>query len=201
MSAVPDLVVVPVGGANFGSLARAFERVGATPRFSAEPADLRRASHVVLPGVGAAAAAMPALRSQRLAELLAGLRVPLLGICLGMQLLFEHSAEGDVTLLGLLPGRVERLPAAPSWPHMGWTTLAATAAGHGHPLLAGIDADDWFYFVHGYAVPPAPATLASADHGGAFSALVGAGNRLGVQFHPEKSAAAGRRLLRNFLDL
>jgi glutamine amidotransferase len=189
-------VIVAAGGANYGSLREACRRIGVDADVSDEPARILAASHVVLPGVGAAAQAMDTLCARGLDRVLRTLRQPLLGICLGMQLLYEHSAEGDVEGLGLLPGRVRRLPAAPRWPHMGWNTLAPRVATH--PLLQGIDRDDWFYFVHGYAADDDDTTLAAADHGGSFAALVARGNVHGAQFHPEKSAAAGRRLLANF---
>ena len=165
---------------------------------TAAPAAIRAASHVILPGVGAAAPAMRELRASGLDRVIAGLTQPLLGICLGMQLLFDGLAEGGVAGLGLLPGRVERLPAAPRWPHMGWNTLAATRP---HPLLAGIGDDDWFYFVHGYAVAAGPDTIARSEHGLPFAAAVARDNVAGMQFHPEKSAAAGRRVLANFFAL
>ena len=156
------------------------------------------ATHVILPGVGAAGHAMGALRTRGLDRALARIQQPLLGICLGMQLLFEHSEEDDADGIGLLPGTVERLPPAPSWPHMGWNTLDASAA---HPLLDGVTDDDWFYFVHGYAAAPGASTLAKTQHGGAFAAVVARDNVHGVQFHPEKSGGAGRRVLSNFFAL
>ena len=196
---VPDVVVVPVGGANFGSLRRALQRLGVAPRFSSEEREVRAASHVILPGVGSAGAAMQSIRALGVDRWLPTIAQPLLGICLGMQLLFEHSAEGDCPTLGLLPGRVQRLPAEPVWPHMGWNRLRL--AGTDAPLLRGIGERDWFYFVHGYAVAEADVTLASSESGIAFSAVVGRGNVFGTQFHPEKSAQAGRRVLENFLSL
>jgi glutamine amidotransferase len=192
-------VIVAAGGANYGSLVEACRRIGVDAELSDDPARIGTATHVILPGVGAAAQAMRALRARGLDRKLRTLRQPLLGICLGMQLLYEHSAEGDVEGLGLLPGRVRRLPAAPRWPHMGWNTLTPRVASH--PLLQGIERGDWFYFVHGYAADDDDATLAAADHGGPFAALVARGHVHGTQFHPEKSAAAGRRLLTNFFAL
>lgn len=192
-------LIVAAGGANYGSLREACRRVGVDAELSDDPARVAAATHVILPGVGAAAQAMEALRTRSLDRALRKLRRPLLGVCLGMQLLYEHSAEGDVEGLGLLRGRVRRLPAAPRWPHMGWNTLAPRVADH--PLLRGIGRDDWFYFVHGYAADEGETTLAAAAHGAPFAAVVARGHVHGAQFHPEKSAAAGRRLLTNFFAL
>lgn len=190
-------LIVAAGGANYGSLVQACRRLGVDAELSDDPVRIGAATHLILPGVGAAAQAMDTLRTRGLDRVLRTSRQPLLGICLGMQLLYEQSAEGDVEGLGLLPGRVRRLPAAPRWPHMGWNTLAPRVASH--PLLEGIGHDDWFYFVHGYAADADEATLATTGHGGPFAALVARGHVHGAQFHPEKSAAAGRRLLQNFL--
>ncbi len=194
-----QVVVVPVGGANFGSLRRALRRLDVEPVFTADRDQVEAASHVILPGVGSAGAAMQSIRALGVEQWLPQLRQPLLGICLGMQLLFEASEEGDCRTLGLLPGVVRRLPAEPVWPHMGWNRLhdIDTAA----PLLSGIDADDWFYFVHGYAASEHAVTLASSTSGAAFTAVTGRDNVFGTQFHPEKSAQAGRRVLQNFLAL
>ena len=234
-------VIIAAGGANYGSLREACRRVGVAAEISHDPASIMAATHVILPGVGAAAQAMQTLRERGLDRVLAALTQPLLGICLGMQLLFEHSEEAPradhpdrhhshpnptlegkgfrardpngfdrganpsladrntVACLGLLAGGVRRLPAAPRWPHMGWNTLQPHVPAH--PLLEGIDADDWFYFVHGYAAPAGAQTIARAEHGGTFAAVVAQRNIHGVQFHPEKSSACGRRLLRNFFGL
>jgi len=189
-------VIVAAGGANYGSLVEACRRIGVVPDVSDDSARIRSATHVILPGVGAAAQAMGTLRARGLDRVLRDLRQPLLGVCLGMQLLYERSAEGDVEGLGLLRGCVRRLPPAPRWPHMGWNTLQPRDTGH--PLLRDIGRDDWFYFVHGYAAADAADTLATAEHGAPFAAIVARGNVHGTQFHPEKSAAAGRRLLANF---
>lgn len=190
--------IVAAGGANYGSLREACRRVGVEAEIGDDPARMDAATHVILPGVGAAAHAMDELRARSLDRTFAKLTRPLLGICLGMQLLFERSEEGDVAGLGLLCGNVRRLPAAPSWPHMGWNTCAARSP---HALLRGVSSDDWFYFVHGYAAPPTEATLAETQHGEPFAAVVARRNVYGVQFHPEKSGAAGRRVLENFFAL
>lgn len=200
-----DVVLIDAGGANLGSVRYALERLEARVRVSADPAVIGAASRVILPGVGAAAAGMARLRELGLVEVIRALRQPLLGICLGMQLLYESSEEGDVECLGLLPGRVCRLlpgarrvdgPAV-RIPHMGWNRLRMVADS---PLLHGIDDGAQVYFVHGYAAPPGAAALATSSHGREFPAVVGDGLRFGAQFHPERSAAAGARLLRNFLS-
>jgi imidazole glycerol-phosphate synthase subunit HisH len=190
--------IIAAGGANHGSLREACRRLGVNAEIGDDPARIASASHVILPGVGAAGHAMRGLRERGLDRTLAKVSQPLLGICLGMQLLFEHSEEDDADGLGLLPGVVKRLAPAPSWPHMGWNTLDTISR---HPLLGGIDDDDWFYFVHGYAARADGAAVAGTRHGEAFAAVVARGNVHGVQFHPEKSAAAGRRVLDNFFAL
>lgn len=195
-----DVVIVDSGGANLASLGFALERLGARSRVSSDPATIVAAPRVLLPGVGSAGDAMQRLRSAGLDRVLPGLRQPLLGICLGMQLLFERSAEDDAAGLGILPGRVERLQAAPGRPvpHMGWNTLEPCSVD---PLLQDIPAGEHFYFVHSYAAHPSTTTLATADYGGPVVAVAGRDNFRGVQFHPERSGAAGAKLLANFLRL
>ena len=194
-----DVVVIGSCGSNLASLGFALKRLGVDAPVTEDPERVRRATHVILPGVGAAAPGMTRLSAAGLAEVVPSLTQPVLGICLGMQLLFERSEENDAEGLGLLEGRVRKLRAEPRWPHMGWNTLAPRAMPH--RLLDGIGDGDWFYFVHGYAAPPGAATLAETHHGDAFAAVVARENVHGVQFHPEKSAAAGRRLLANFFAL
>lgn len=191
-------VIIEAGGANFGSLMAACARIGVDAELTDSPDAIRNATHVILPGVGAAAQAMRSLRERGLDRVIASLTQPLLGICLGMQLLFERSDEGGVECLGVLPGEVRRLPAAPRWPHMGWNTIAATRP---HALFDGLGDADWFYFVHGYAAPASDAAIATSEHGAPFAAAVARNNVCGMQFHPEKSAAAGRRALANFFAL
>ena len=194
------VVIVDSGGANIASLEFALQRLQVPVTLSADAGEIRAASHVLLPGVGAAGDAMARLRANGLAQVIPRLTQPLLGICLGMQLLFESSAEGDTPCLGILPGRAQRLPPAAGRPvpHMGWNTLQPCAAS---PLLSGIECGAYAYFVHSYALPLSEATTASCDYGLAFSACVQRANFFGAQFNPERSAQVGARLLRNFLEL
>ena len=193
------VAVIDAGGANLGSVRYALERLGATPRIVRDAEGLCGVDRVILPGVGAAAPAMRLLRDRGFADALPALDVPLLGICLGMQLLFQRSEEGDVDGLGLLPGVVRRMVPAPGLrvPHMGWNRLRLRRAS---PLMAGIDDGAWAYFVHGYAVEPGADCVAEAEHGTALAAVVERGRVAGAQFHPERSGATGARLLRNFLE-
>jgi glutamine amidotransferase len=195
-----DTVIIDSGGANLASLQFAFERLGAKTRVSAEAAEITSAARVILPGVGSAGDAMTRLRKNGVADLLPSLTQPVLGICLGMQLLFERSEEGNTDCLGILPDEVKRLQPAQGRPvpHMGWNQLSPVRED---PLLEGISADDYVYFVHSFAVPVSDMTLASADYGIALSAIVRRGNFWGTQFHPERSAQTGARLLANFLRL
>ncbi|MGA2366726.1 MAG: imidazole glycerol phosphate synthase subunit HisH [Steroidobacteraceae bacterium] len=200
MSAAIDAVIIDSGGANLASLRYALDRLGARSAVSCDPALIAAAPRVLLPGVGAAADAMARLRSHGLDRLIPQLRAPVLGICLGMQLLFEHSAEGATSCLGVIAGSVERLRAAPGLPvpHMGWNTLELQRED---ALLDGLRNSDRFYFVHSFAAPINGCLLASVHYGEARCAIVRQHNFHGVQFHPERSSAAGARILRNFLEL
>ncbi len=195
-----DVVIIASGGANIASLQYALQRLGTASQVSADPDRIRAASHVILPGVGAAADAMVRLRQRQLHAVIPTLRQPVLGICLGMQLLFESSEEGQAACLGVIPGRAALLASAPGLPvpHMGWNTVEALRS---HPLLAGFKRGDYAYFVHSYALGVSEATIASTEYGGPFSACVQWRNFYGAQFHPERSAAVGARLLHNFLTL
>jgi glutamine amidotransferase len=190
---------VDSGGANIGSVRYALERLGVSAEMTADADTILAADRVILPGVGAAAPAMARLRQLDLVPLLRGLKQPLLGICLGMQLLFEGSEEGDVECLGLVPGRVRKMPpsAGVRVPHMGWNRLRPTRAD---PLLDGVADGAQAYFVHSFAAPVTGDCLASCEHGQPFSAMVRRGNVAGAQFHPERSGAVGARLLQNFLQ-
>lgn len=194
------LVIIDSGGANIASLRFAVERMGVDAELTTDRGRIRNATHVILPGVGAAADCMSRLESAGLVDTIAELQQPFLGICVGMQLLFESSEEGDVNCLGLLPGRVRRFPDREGLPvpHMGWNNLEIT---HPTPLLRDFSANDYVYFVHSYAAPVSENTLAVTNYGEEFSAVVQRGNVFGAQFHPERSARAGARLIQNFLQL
>lgn len=194
------VVLVDAGGTNIGSVRYALQRLGADAALTADAAAIRAADKVILPGVGAAGPGMARLRELGLVDVLRSLEQPVLGVCLGMQLLCAHSEESDTECLGLIPAPVRRFVEAPGLrvPHMGWNGLSIRRE---HPLLAGLDDGEQAYFVHSYAVPVGDWTLATADYGGAFSAVIAHGNFHGMQFHPERSAAVGARLLKNFLEL
>jgi len=197
---VTAVVIIDNGGGNVASVRYALERLGCEVRLTRDPDEVRAAPRVILPGVGAARDAMRRLCGAGLDRLIPSLTQPVLGICLGMQLLFEASAEGDTDCLGILPGRAVRFVEAPgrAVPHMGWNQLAPIGAS---PLLAGIATGEYAYFVHSYALPPGPHTVATCDYGGSFTAVVSRGNFHGTQFHPERSGRAGARLLANFIAL
>lgn len=193
------LAIIDSGGANIGSVMHALKRLGAEPVFTADAATIRAAEKVLLPGVGAAGAAMSRLRELGLIQCIRELQQPVLGICLGMQLLFEKSDEDDTQCLGIIPGTLKKLRPSEGVrvPHMGWNTTTSLCAD---PLLAGLPEHPWFYFVHSYCAPIGAATLATCLHGEPFAAIVRQGNYCGAQFHPERSARSGARLLANFLE-
>ena len=194
------LAIIDSGGANIGSVMHALKRLGAEPVFTADAATIRAADRVLLPGVGAAGAAMSRLGELGLIQCIRELQQPVLGICLGMQLLFEKSEEVDTQCLGVIPGTLQKMKPSEGIrvPHMGWNTTTAVSAD---ALLAGLPEQPWFYFVHSYCAPVGPATLATCLHGESFAAIVRQGNFCGAQFHPERSARGGARLLANFLEL
>lgn len=196
------VAVVDYGAGNLRSAARALCEAGASPDIVTGPDELTGADAIVVPGVGAFAPAMARLAQAGLIEPIrraARDRVPLIGICLGMQLLYEGSDEGGPTPgLSILRGTVRRLPSNLKVPHMGWNTLDVRVPA---PILEGLPAQPHVYFVHSYLVVPAdPATIiAETEYGVRFPAIVQAGSVWGLQFHPEKSSAVGRSLLRNLL--
>ena len=196
------IAIIDSGGANIASVRFALERLGVAGELTADPAVIAAADKVILPGVGAAPGAMAQLEAAGLIECIRGLTQPVLGICLGMQLLFERSQEGDTPLLGLIKGTCRAFDpsAGLTVPHMGWNRLSAVGEAP-HPLLSGIDLGAHVYFVHSYAAPVSEDTVASCSYGMDFTALVARGNFLGAQFHPERSGPVGARILGNFLAL
>jgi glutamine amidotransferase len=190
------LVIVDVGCGNIGSVGIALERFGIAPVVTGDAAEIASADKVILPGVGAAGYAMRQIGIRGLEPVLRELRQPALGICLGMQLLFERSEEEDIACLGLIPGRVRKLEPAPGRPvpHMGWSRIEVRDEG------IGLSSGDYLYFAHSFACDPGPATAASADYGREIPAAVRHSNWLGAQFHPERSGEAGARFLRDWLE-
>jgi glutamine amidotransferase len=194
------VAIIDSGGANISSVMHALRRLGTEPVFTSDAATIRKAERVILPGVGAAGAGMQRLRQLGLVECIRELRQPVLGICLGMQLLFEHSEEDQADCLGVIPGSLKRLKPTDGIrvPHMGWNNTSTVRVD---PLLNGLCEHPWFYFVHSYFAPLGDTTLATCEHGASFAAIVANGNFRGVQFHPERSARNGAKLLANFLEL
>ena len=198
------LAIIDYGMGNLRNVQKAFEHIGVNAAISAQVGELRRADGLVLPGVGAFGDAMHNLRTAGLADLIreqAGAGVPLLGICLGLQLLFEESEEmGLHQGLGILPGRVVRFEGELKVPHIGWNQLDLTPHGAAHPLLRGIPDHSYAYFVHSYYVVPAQAdrVLTTTAYGVDFASMASMGDVFGAQFHPEKSQEVGLQLLRNF---
>ncbi len=197
------IAIIDSGGANIASVRFALERLGVDAELTADPAVISAAERVILPGVGAAPVAMARLDQAGLVDCIRGLTQPVLGICLGMQLLFERSEEGNTPLLGLIGGTCAAFDASGGLtvPHMGWNRLIPQDAAGAHPLLTGIAPGAHVYFVHGYAAPVSEDTVAACDYGGAFTALVARGNFMGAQFHPERSGPVGATILQNFINL
>lgn len=209
MTGRPLVAVVDYGAGNLVSIEQALTSVGADVRIAEAPAELGGIDALVVPGVGAAAPAMIRLERQGLVDPVAAWLAadrPFLGVCLGLQLLFEGSDEDAAVTFGTLPGRTVRLADAPTLPHIGWNQVDRTRS---HPIFDGIDDGADFYFVHSYAGEPLAAkrsaddglVLARTTHGGSFVSAVARGSMVGVQFHPERSGADGLRLLGNFVDL
>ena len=190
------IAIIDHGAGNLVSIERALTLAGAETRVVDAPGDLDGVDAVVIPGVGATGAAMGRLEERGLVDPLRSWDGPLLGICVGMQLLFDRSAEDGGPCLGLIPGSVEAIDGRPL-PHMGWNDVATTD----DLIFAGVPDGSLFTFVHSYAaVPDDPGVVtATADHGGRFVAAVRSGNRIGLQFHPERSGTAGLQVLKNFV--
>ena len=195
------VAIVHLGAGNTASVLFALERLGAEAVITSDAAMIADAERVVLPGVGAAGYAMARMAELGLTEVITNFERPLIGLCLGQQLLFETSEEnGGATMLGFIPGEVKRLNVRPDLPvpHMGWTRLEGLKDD---PILEGVTEGSYAYFVHSFVCPDTEATIACADYGTEVPAMVRTGNRWGCQFHPERSAEAGARILNNFLRL
>ncbi|BDX05763.1 imidazole glycerol phosphate synthase subunit HisH [Planctobacterium marinum] len=193
-----SLVIVHTGCANISSLQFAIERLGFDVLVSDDPAKIKTADKVFLPGVGAAAAAMQQIAQKGLTETLQSLTQPVLGICLGMQLLTRQSEEGHAQCLGMVDTQVGLMRSESlTLPHMGWNQVQVE---RDNPLFYNIDNGSWFYFVHGYCVPVGNHTLASCEYSQPFSASINNNNFYGVQFHPERSSDAGAQLIKNFIE-
>lgn len=196
------IVVVDSGVANLASVITALGRLGVEAIVTSDPMTVRRASRVILPGVGSAPVAMQALIDRGLVDTIRNLTQPVLGICLGMQLLFESSTEGgqETSCLGIMPGVVDIMPAQKGFPipHMGWNTLTIHER---HPLLHGVVDGDYVYYVHSYGVDVHGFTIASTSYTKPFTAIASQRNFMGCQFHPERSGPVGAMILRNFLEM
>lgn len=196
------IAVLDSGGSNLASVLHAIERLGFVGKFTSDPSDLQQATHWILPGVGSASRAMRKLHDNQLDEQIRTTRKPVLGICLGMQILFESSAEGDIRTMGLISGRVKSFrgltPPELRLPHLGWNQVQIM---RDHPLFAGIPSQSDFYFVHSFAAIDAPDEIGRTEYGIQFTSAVANRNLMGVQFHPERSGTVGQQLIRNFLTL
>ena len=200
-------VIVDTGCANLSSVKFAVERLGFQATITDDIEQIKSADKVILPGVGNAKHAMANIIEKSLVETLQSLTQPVLGFCLGMQLMAESSTEGKessiqdnkVNCLGLIPTQVSPLNAKGNrLPHMGWNTLTKVT---NHPVLKGISINDYFYFVHSFAAPVSEFTIASCEYGSAFSAAIAKDNFIGCQFHPERSGTLGSKIIQNFLEL
>lgn len=193
------IVVVDSGGANFFSIISSIRQLGFDATLTHDAATIKNASHVILPGVGSATTGMQRLNKYHLIDVIRELQQPVLGICLGMQLLFDYSEEGNVECLKLIPGRITKLKAQESVvvPHMGWNQLMIHDSTS---LLKGIDQAAYCYFTHSYIAPVNEFTIASAKYGKTFAAAVQHRNFFGTQFHPERSSWIGKTILKNFLE-
>ena len=196
-------VIVDTGCANLASVKFAVERLGYQVTITDDVALIQSADKVILPGVGSAKYAMANIKAKNLVSVLQNLTQPVLGFCLGMQLMTESSTEGgnseEVPCLNLIPTKVEPLKAQGNrLPHMGWNTLTQVS---NHPIFNGITVDDYFYFVHSFAAPLSEYTIASCEYGSTFSAAIAKDNFIGCQFHPERSSTLGSQIIQNFLAL
>ncbi|PKB63984.1 MAG: imidazole glycerol phosphate synthase subunit HisH [SAR202 cluster bacterium Io17-Chloro-G2] len=210
MAGTPNIVVIDYESGNLRSVAKALEAAGVSPVVTSDPAVIAKADALILPGVGSGPAAMAALEKRALVQPIrdyAKSGKPFLGICLGLQLFLERTEEGDAACLGIVEGRVKRLPDGSNEmpggmkiPHMGWNSVHLASQ---HPILYGVDQDSYFYFVHSYYAQPsdASAVAGSTDYGVTFCSILAKENLVATQFHPEKSGAMGLRIYQNFVAM
>lgn len=192
------IALIKYRAGNITSLSNALDRLNVHFFLAETPEELEKADGVIFPGVGHAYTAMESLKENGIDEWLKNTKKPVLGICVGMQLLFESSSEGNTQGLGVIPGSLTKFESKDEKvPHMGWNTLQSNSD---HPLLKGIGKNEYLYFVHSYYAPESDFTLATCEYITPFSAMVEKDNFLGVQFHPEKSGFTGSKILKNFLD-
>lgn len=193
------IAIIKYKAGNTASVANALERLEARYFFAETPEELESARAVIFPGVGHAGAAMESLKEKGVDEWLKNTKKPVLGICVGMQLMYENSSEGDTAGLGIIPGSLKKFDESKAKvPHMGWNKLKSTGQ---HPILKNLIEKNYLYFVHSYYAPVSEHTLATCNYINDFSAIVAKDNFIGVQFHPEKSGSVGSMILQNFLDL
>ncbi len=193
------IAIIKYKAGNTASVANALNRLGAEFYFAESPEQLNRASGVIFPGVGHALSAMRSLKESGIDEWIKQTDKPVLGICLGMQLLFEFSSEGEAAGLGIIPGSLQKFDSAEAKvPHMGWNKVVEVK---NHPIMRNVLSDHYLYFVHSFYAPINSYTLASCDYVTHFTAIVAKDNYVGVQFHPEKSGKVGSLILQNFLDI
>jgi glutamine amidotransferase len=192
-----EVAIIDYGAGNIKSLQFALERLGVTGHLTADPEQIKNADKVIFPGQGAAQSAMVKLKTHGLDVIIPHLKQPVLGICLGMQLLCDYTEEGGVNGLGIIQGRVRRFSDQVKVPQMGWNTISKTQTA----LFQGIKDHEFMYLVHSYFVPLLPETIAVSTYNQAYSVALQKDNFYGVQFHPEKSSKAGKQLLKNFLNL
>ncbi len=194
------IAVIDCCGANIASVQFALKRLDAEAILTSDPQIVRQADRVILPGVGAAGAAMRQLQENRLTKCIASLTQPVLGICVGMQLLFAASEEGACHLLNVIPERVRHFTPEPekTIPHIGWNRVDFCCD---HVLLKEVCQGSHFYFAHSYFAPACAYTIGTCSHGDTFSAIVARNNFMGCQFHPERSGSAGAQILKNFLNM
>ncbi|MDY0028770.1 MAG: imidazole glycerol phosphate synthase subunit HisH [Pseudobdellovibrionaceae bacterium] len=196
------ITIVESGGANISSILFALERVGVKAEWTADPDKISKSARVMLPGVGAARDAMEQMRAKELDQCVKSLTCPVFGICLGVQMLFEHSEEGNAEMLRIIPAKVRKFDneEGKTIPHMGWNNVSFSNSSH--PLLTGMREEEYFYFVHSYFAPVGDYTLGACTYfSNDFSAIVAQNNFMGCQFHPERSGPAGSQILENFSKL